>query len=697
MNNNGHLTRDFNFADLILPMLDVRYPKESEVGKVYRKVKGVLEDYAEHLGRTPNRLRILEVYNESGDIARKLDRYIDRIPRLEKQTIQRWKNYKSEIRANLRRVAINLFGLPVKNLPRKLSQSLLDLVPEGMHPVIEHLPRERAWTRAERKRGHAPVTERGLLVLSAMMNVWHRLGLSTLEELFKNTAAVRREISEIESGGPAYSAATELYPLRDKLGFEKLPPKESNCVEVKDWPQPLRQEWENFESLATKGVGANHKLKASAKRLKFSIKKLTTITIDNYKQAMGYALRAIRPAGDLSVLDLIKVYPRDGAADDDDQPAEHNPLVDIFRLSEEQKKGTVKNVGFDSGMFANFTNAVSSVAARNNYGRHIRAFRKAYVLNPDQDATDTRKVDKKSGMPIWWVDKEIERLYPEFLRIVNSGSFKSAPGRVKKARADVLFVLFFVWFSVLRYMGYRQQSVRRCIVGQNFIVRPDRSIVLHFDKTKNNKRIHMEMSESGPDSHVLLWNVLYLYYKKVYPYIVNQSGDTLGGELFVTTARKTFFRPLKDFTDFYEVFKRGRNRFLRISELKPELRYTLHPHFLRGLCADWLILVLGMSFEEAAQVLGDDPKTLERHYVDKNRVYDAGAVLREVNRRRKALLEETGASARIEGALGRIEKNYQDALAQKDDEIATLRQQHEEAMRLIGELRSSRGEPPSVV
>jgi len=687
MKNNERIMVDFSLTEPILPLLDARFSKESEIVVVYRKVRGVLENFAEHKGHNPNRLRILEVYNQRGEIAIKLNRFIDAIPRSEKQSVQRWKNYKSEIRANLRRVSRELFDLSAGGPEKEFHSSVLDLVPDEMRAVVEHLPKERAWTCVKREeRGRLAISERGLLILSAMMNVWRRLNLSTLRELFENSASIRHEILAIGPRRLAISALGQLYRTRDKLGFERHPLKKTDCIDVKDWPQPLRGEWENFELLAKHGVGANHRLRLSAKKLKFSIKKLSATTVTNYKTAFGYALSVIRPTGDLSILDLIKVTPREGAADDDDLPTEHNSIVDIYRSSEQQKKGTVKNPGFDSGMFARFAHGVMSVAARNGYGRYIRAFRQAYRIFLDEDAKLSRRAMKKAGIPIEWVDKEILRLYPEFLRVVNTGSFKIAPGRIRDACGDAFFVLFFVWCTVLRYMGYRQQSPRGCIVGVNFILRPDRTIVLHFDETKNHKRIHMELTEDSPDTHVLLWNVLYLYYRKVYPYLVRQSGDTLGGKLFVTTSMKNFFRPFKNGKDFYEVFKRGGDKFLRTSELEPQVRHMLNPHFLRGMCADWMILILHMSFEEAGEVLGDDPKTLERDYVDKNRVHDGGAVLKEVERRRKMIQSEMGASARIEGLVERIEKSYKDVLAQKDREIDALRQKNEEALALITEL-----------
>jgi hypothetical protein len=679
----------FVFTDAILILLEQKCSGDSAAGKDYGKIKGVLEDFAEHIGRTPGRLRVLDVYDQRGGLSTRLTQYIDTIPRREKQTLRRWKNYKSEIRTRIRTISNLLFTDREDGAAeRSFDESLLDVVPEALRPILPHLPRHRSRRGlSEEERIQVPLSKRGLILLSVLVKVWNRLNLSSVEELFVNhSVAVRREIRDLGPIRLADSAFAQFYKIR-KLLRMKIPPRNKSClVEVDEWPPTLRGEWEKFELLAINGAGADHELTLSAKRMKVSVKKLSPLTIKSYKEGVGYALSVIRPAGDLSILDLIRLVPRENLPADYDGPKEHNHLVDLFRSNQQGKAGTVRRPGYDSACFARFVNGIKAIAARNGYGRYIRSFNQAYHICLDDESKDLRNAKKKAGIQFKWVEGEIERLLSKFLQIVNSGSFRRTPGRLAQARSDIFFVFFFVWFVTLRYMGYRQQSIVDCVVGKNFISESDGTIILQFDKTKNNKRIKMELRPDGPGTHILLWEVLNLYYKKVYPYVVRQSGNSLAGQLFVVTTNVNFFRPFKESTDFDDAFRRGRNRFLNITELAPEVRYELHPHFLRGFCADWMIIVLGMSFEEAAEVLGDDPRTLKLAYVDKKRVHDAGAVFEAVNKRRQALQLEMGASVRIETSLERIEKKYQAVLIEKDKEIAELRRQREKDMARIAEL-----------
>ena len=52
MKNNERIMVDFSLTEPILPLLDARFSKESEIVVVYRKVRGVLENFAEHKGPT---------------------------------------------------------------------------------------------------------------------------------------------------------------------------------------------------------------------------------------------------------------------------------------------------------------------------------------------------------------------------------------------------------------------------------------------------------------------------------------------------------------------------------------------------------------------------------------------------------------------------------------------------------------------
>lgn len=250
-----------------------------------------------------------------------------------------------------------------------------------------------------------------------------------------------------------------------------------------------------------------------------------------------------------------------------------------------------------------------------------------------------------------------------------------------QTRQNMNFLLFFVQLVTLRYMGYRQQSLVNCVIGENIFFNSDKSITLHFDVTKNNKRIHMDLTENRRYSHSMLLDTLNLFYRKVYPFILRHSED-LKGQFFVSpSGHKQGFRSFKGETDFGNFFKRGVTKFLGVDLLPLNLQHEIHPHFFRGLCIDWMKTDLHMTNEEIAEVIGDDPATLNT-YVDKNRVYDAGAAFDIGIARTQALQREQNINARQEEMLDKIEKIYM-TIEVKDKEIARL---HSVQAQLVNEI-----------
>lgn len=667
----------------IIPLVDDNYLKDSPTGKVFGKVEGYLKDYAESIGTTPRKLMVKEVFDQAGEIHPKFMRFIDKIPRLPKQTEKRWKSYRSEIRANVRNLSKNLYGIGGKKARKRPDDDLLlKRVPEALKVVLPYLPRQSyAKKEAKDKRLRAPLTDTGVVLLSAILNTWERNGLTTCEELFVGSVSdLYKEIRKLSASANAETLISRACNMSRWLGFEK-PKPELKAVELDKWPPTLRREWEKFRLLAEQGV--TPEMAVEAKEGKYSVKKLVKTSFAGYEVAVGRALWVIRPEGDMGLLDLIRVVPREGSEPGDGKPKEHNHLVDIFRASERAKRGRNKAVGFDSGQFEQFVTAIKSAAARNGYGRHIKQFSEAYPVCLDDEAKEGHKRAKKAGIPLKWVDEQIAKLHKRFEQIVKSGSFKRTPGRYFESRRNLLLVMFFTWLVTLRYMGYRQQCLVNCVLGVNFIFNPDGSITLRFDKTKNRKRIRMDLNESRRRNHGLLWDTLTLYYKKVYPYLVRESGDTLRGQLFVRPTRGRSFRPFKQYTvsprssikegtEFHRAFCRARDLFMNVDDLEPAMRRLLHPHFLRGLCTDWMVLVLKMTCEQAAEVLGINTEVLEKEYLQQDREHDAGVMFDIVNARERAEQANGELHSRINDVLEKVDKTQEKIVAEKDRQIEAL-------------------------
>lgn len=657
---------------------------------VFGKIEGVLDDYAEFLNTTPERLRIMDVFDQDGDLRPRLEKYVSSKPRLPKQTEKRHKEYKGEIISNLRHLFFALYPSAsekrLNNAP--LTKTLLDDIPEAMKPILPFLPRVRGKSQGSISinRSESTLTENGVFALTALLNIWNSHSLQTLEELLiTHSLAVTLELKKIASVKEFNSATSVLFILRNKLGF-KLPERYQPPIEKEFWPPKLRAEWDIFESLALNGVDGCSELKINSVKLKFSVKQLSLESIRLYEISIARALKVIPYDENLCILDLIKVIPLSENLED---TKKYNPLIDIFQSSEQAKEGIIKGVGFDSSAFLHFVCAVKAIAARNGYGNYIKEFNKAYKINLNRSAKDDRKAAKKAGITMAWIDYQLQCLHIQFKEIVRTESFKRRPGRLDEADRDIGLVLFYVILVTLRYMGYRQQSLVDCKIGENIIFQPDGSIILHFDKTKNNKRLHMEINESRRDSHGLLLDVLSLYYERVYKYLIKQSSDTLNKQFFVTgTKGKVLFRAFKDHGDFNIAFYMNRDRFLDVDTLDDDMKRQLHPHFLRGVCADWMINVRHMTLDEAAEVLGDDPAMLKAAYVDKNRVYDAGAAFDAGNARLRAIRSVTESQDQLAIVLQKMDQSHEKELKARDRELAVLQQARETDAAEIAILRS---------
>jgi predicted transcriptional regulator len=60
-----------------------------------------------------------------------------------------------------------------------------------------------------------------------------------------------------------------------------------------------------------------------------------------------------------------------------------------------------------------------------------------------------------------------------------------------------------------------------------------------------------------------------------------------------------------------------------------------HPHFLRGVCCDWMKYDLKMDWEEIAQVLGDTEWTVRKDYIDEWQVKSATEAFARISKERE--------------------------------------------------------------
>ena len=637
-----------------LPWLKNEFPKQSSPRQQLEKINKPLTDYAIASGYAPEKLPLAMLFTGTGEISPDLLAFISRSARKAK--------YKGQLLSRLKSLSRYLADLAPET-------TLAPAVPDFLAPVLAHLPRligKNGLKLSAEKRLELPLTANGREIFAVLCAVSAEIPCHSLSELFAWRAAVKQSIRKHTSANKVSPLSKALNDFFGACGFH--PEKQLRISRLpEEWPATFRKEWELFCQRATSGV-ESEEIKQDALTNGYAIGRLSELTISGYQKALGLAFGNLAPATDLGVLDLLHLTKpkRDqGARKAVGAPKPSNALVDRFR-EVERAKINVKRAGSDSVAFAHFTLGLKAMASRLGHGQYVKPFNEAYRIRLDQESKEARKARKKSAFSIVWIDQEIARLFPRFENIVKKKSYLEEN---LAGHRDLQLVLFFVNFVTLRYMGYRQQNLVQAKYKSEVNFEPKGPIRLEFAATmlKNNKAIAMTL-KAGHVSHAMLYKTLHLYHQ-VYQVLAAKFGPSLEGKFFFTQSRGRV-RPFKDARDFDSCFCDARDKFLRLDEIAPADRFTLNPHFLRGLCVDWLLNTLRMSLDRASVYIGDDARTLEKEYMDKGRVYDASGPLDEAN-------EQIEARERLHNKADATE------LARRDKQIASLQKDIKRLLKTI--------------
>lgn len=674
---------------------------EPALAKSYGKVRKLLRVYATSKLTVLEKLTPLDLWTEGHDIHPDLLDFINRLPKPFGSTPERYEQYKKEKASRLRQI--------LKLLPWHADGDEYGDIPPPM-PVFL-LPAWRILARVDdgnRRKSppdesrdkylkQFPLTERGRLFLKVMLHVVKQHSISTLEPLFvTHSDSLHAGVRELCHERLWNTLGADIGRVRRALGFEK-PCVKKQSLTLEEFPPTLRRQCEEFMRVAPSGL-TDHSLCSRAKHHDVNVGPLEAATVKCYINAIRQALVVIPFGDDLDVRDLLRVTPFERRDEDGNVDVEfHNPLIDLFRKQQSQLVTDRKRAGFDSSMFKNFTGAIKAVAAYNGLFHLHKNFNRGYRLRGDVDRKREVKDEKKKHFDLAWIDAEIARLGVEFDRIIKEKSFqitKDGKG-VRRARASLALILFYVAFVTLRYMGYRQQSIRDCVIGENIIFKPDGSIIFQWEakKVKNDRSIRAEINfERHAETHGVLLHVLNSYYRHVYPYLRRMNAKELGGQFFVALSRGGInVRPWNSSSAalFLSYFKWHSLRFLNYGGRLQKGIKAMHPHFLRGRCADWLIDVLGLSFAEAAEYLGDTEQTIRAEYVDRHRVLNATPALDAAAAKAKERKSAEGGQT-WEDRFKALELEHKSELARRDAQIASLQQQvHLSQREIIGLLKNN--------
>lgn len=696
----------------------------------YQKVRKVVWLYATHRTLSLSNITLGDVMDDRGALHPDLEKFINKLTRPSGRTPERHKDYKEEAKARIRRIVATLFeGItPRSNRAGELGG---EPIPEFMLPVLDVMSRVGGWRlqggdaeSVRLARRHLPLNEEDRLVLPCILRIVRKYELTTYEPVFtEHRLEAYQLVRDTYPESKWQGLCTRLIWLRRRLGLRAEAKR--TRLELSEFPPTLRKQCEVYVKNA--GVGleeAAPQLADLARGEKIVVKKAAVGTIRDTIRSIGTALsRMPSLAGrDVDVEDLLRLTPLERQVRGRALSFLGNPYIEELRAYERSLVTKRKRRGLDSSRFQDFLAAFKTVAAYNGIFEYHEPFNAAYKVRLDDETREAITLDKKETFDLGWVDGEIARLGVEFRRICRDGSFKYGSLRedgtartTREVRKVMRLCLFYVALVTLRYMGYRQQCLRSCVLDVH-ITFTGRTI--HFswkpDEIKNKKALTGALTRGKDDRlYKPFLDALWDYHKYIYPYVQATSGEAIGGNFFVHHTHDGSCLPFRfdDARNFYMFFVQGAREFLIFDGRLAAGARSLNPHFFRGLACDWL-KDEGASNEGIADYVGDHVRTVERKYLKKKTKHDIRRAINEADdshfakdrrEHEPALVRELVAQLKSKGlevahANSKAAEqaiSYESRIGRLEVQLSVEREQrareHEELMRALALLNSDRG------
>lgn len=621
------------FVDALNEYLSQNNEFHKKVDSDYYKVTKYFIGFAGNQNMTLEKLTFLHICNfkEKIKLNPELLSYI--------QSVDHTEDYKQQIRTRITGILKILFDH--KNTSKgTCNETDSDLpVPEFLIPVLKFLPKRRPY------KSTFDFSMHGKNILIAILTVIDRFNIDNLYDLFNlHRSELYKTLRNISPRAKIASATSAFSRFIDKCKeIVEILPNDVISVPFEQFPPMLKTQVEMFRKNARTGLRYDPILCASANEKEIQIDRLQESTIEQYISNFGLGLGRLKEylTEDLEIRDFLRL--KNSVIEDEDGDEyiyRFNPLIEALRKMEREKSNQYKEIGFDSASFNSFIVAVKAIAAFNGIFKFHKSFNEVYRVNLDFNTKESLRENKKATFNLDWIDSEISRLLPEFEQIIKDELFK--PNLTKRSSEDtainVRFCLFFVQFVTMRYMGFRQQQIRKCKLKENIVFRSDGTISFHWPKgfLKNKKDYRATVSSKKyKGTHGILLDVLNLYNSVLRPYLDKSTRGAIGDDFFLSMDDNRQITKISGETakGFYERFTRWANSFLDFSSVDTdEEKLDINPHFLRGVCVDWLYYKLGVTLRNVADYIGDTERTVLKYYLKKATTADAQAALDEANR-----------------------------------------------------------------
>lgn len=636
----------------LFQLVNAAAPHVEQLQKNFGQVKGLLEAYAaEELLIMPERMTAAEVVGAGGKLTDRMSSFIE--------ARERWDHsIKVSERSRLRKVVGQaLAHARGGTSPDGGAAPAEEDLHEALRPLREYFPR----------RGEE-ITEPGRFLIKVLTAVAVEHELVTHERLLGELKkqvmkAMRRPaVCPVERH---VSVSCAYYHLRKKLKGDTGRGTDGS-VPLAQLPSPLKEQVEIFKENARRGMTYDAHLVELAEREKISLEPMKVSSIGQYLISLCKGLTYIDYPETFSIEDLMKVEHGEFITGGRLRVGYFNRYVNQYREREKLLVNPRSGYKFDTSSFKNFMTAVKKVAAFNEIFHLHREFREAHKVRLDKKSSDDAKKRKKLTFDLEWLEGEIRRLSGRFKKVIDGRKFDPKTKGISKMEAikGQRFCLFFVTLVTLRYMGFRQQAIRDCVLGENIMFHPDGSVEFYWPahKVKNeveikvlirNKRQRGRVAHRG--THAVLLDTLNMYHDVLYPFLAAEAkkgGVDLKGQFFlkINVHLKTSPFPAKDeelsvrrkngevkttkveaHVVFTEFFTLSTKRYINYKNKLDSLEAILHPHFFRGFVIDWLVHTIKLRKDFAAGYLGDSEETVSTYYLAKNQPRDGTPALDFIN------------------------------------------------------------------
>ncbi len=532
------------------------------------------------------------------------------------------------------------------------------------------MPREGNGGRlsSERIRSEIPLSSMGRFIFEIVVKIDSKYKVTNAKELIEQYyPQIKKEIFTTLDREYRQAAISCVWKISKKFGVKSL--KNATKMSPMDQLPPLlREQIEVFDKLGIIGLAGDDHLRTLANKHHWTkVDALSEETIGNYIDSILTGATHFNLPETAGIEDLLRLEPaedKDGKEQGGDEKRFFNRYIDRYRKFELSRSNEgYKRPGYDSVSFGLLIDAVCTIGRFNGIFDLQKKFRTAYVVTLDRASRKLRRLLKKQRMARKWIDTEILKMKEQFDEIVAKKSFLHC-------RRDLNLCLFLAQLAVLRYMGFRQQCIRRCVVGRNITFKSKKSIAFYYDpgEIKNEVMIDQTLTEAkvgGIDELPLLIEILQNYKAGVldvlsthYPeqYKVDM-GDAFFGQSYTSEDKVLIKRfPASSSergtrSERRRIEARGRRQvakfftdcaseFMDFKALR-DFPYNFNPHFLRAVCCDWMKKDLNMTWEEVSQAMGDTETTLKKDYYDEGkRVQNASVGFERVSQDRIALKKE---------------------------------------------------------